>query len=42
MLTYVIIDVGGPETGDGPIIGVGGEDRRGGRPDLVDILDDEE
>ena len=39
---YLIVDVGGPESSDGSIVGVSGENWVGGVPRLVDVLHDDE
>ena len=39
---YLIVDVGGPESSDGSIVGVSGENRVSGVPRLVDVLHDDQ
>ena len=41
--TYLAVDVGGPEAGDGAVVGAGGEDGRAGAGEgVVEVLQDEE
>ncbi|KAK8452932.1 hypothetical protein SEVIR_5G199050v4 [Setaria viridis] len=42
-VAYLAVDVGGPEAGDGAVVGVGGEEgRTGGGEGVVEVLQDEE
>ena len=36
----LVVNVGGPESSPSALVGVGGEERGGARPDLVDVLHD--